>query len=62
MHFQARHLINNYDFQGAQISASDPRRQIDVQIAKRPDDETHPPVEPYVVAKTVLDVRGDDSS
>ena len=47
MHFQARYLIRNYDFQGAQISASDPKRQIDVQIAKRPDDETHPPIEPY---------------
>jgi hypothetical protein len=47
MHFQARYLIKNYDFQGAQISVSDPKRQIDVQIAKRPDDETHPPIEPH---------------
>src|ERR1035438_2707813 len=47
MHFRARYLIRNYDFQVAQISASDPKRQIDVQIAKRSDGEIHPPVEPY---------------
>ncbi len=47
MHFRARYLIRDYDFQGAKISASDPKKRIYVQIAKRSDGETHPPLEPY---------------
>jgi hypothetical protein len=46
MYFRARYIIRDFGFGDAQISVSDPVKQIDVMISKRPGDETHPPQEP----------------
>src|ERR1700674_2906041 len=46
MYFRARYIIRDFQFGDAQISVSDPAKQIDVLISKRPGDETHPPQEP----------------
>jgi hypothetical protein len=46
MYFRVRYIIRDFVFGDAQISVSDPARQIDVLISKRPGDETHPPLEP----------------
>jgi len=46
MHFRARYIIRDFQFGDARINVSDPAKQIDVLISKRPSDETHPPQEP----------------
>jgi hypothetical protein len=45
MYFRACYIIRDFDLGDAQISASDPVKQIDVMISRRPRDETHPPAE-----------------
>jgi hypothetical protein len=52
MHFRVGYIIRNYDFQGAQIVASDPIRRIEVQFTKRPQDETDPRAEPFQAVAT----------
>jgi len=47
MYFRDRYIIRDFQFGEAQISVSDPAKQIDVLISKRPADETHPPQEPH---------------
>src|ERR1700693_5837240 len=46
MYFRVRYIIRDFLLGEAQIIVSDPARQIDVLISKRPGDETHPPLEP----------------
>jgi hypothetical protein len=47
MYFRVRYIIRDFDFGDAQISVSDPARQIDVLISKRSSDDTSaPPAEP----------------
>ena len=45
MYFRACYIVRDFDLGDAQISASDPVKQIDVLISRRPSDETHPPAE-----------------
>src|ERR1700680_93595 len=45
MYFRVRYIIRDFLFGDAQISVSDPAKQIDVLISKRPSDETSPPLE-----------------
>jgi hypothetical protein len=45
MYFRLRYIISNFEFGDAQISVSDPARQINVLISKRTGDETIRPLE-----------------
>jgi hypothetical protein len=47
MYFRSLYIIRDFALGDAQISVSDPARQIDVLIFRRPCDETHPPWEPH---------------
>jgi hypothetical protein len=46
MHFRLRYIIRGFEFGNARINVSDPARQIEIVISKRPADETHPTLEP----------------
>lgn len=45
MYFRVQYIIRDFKFGDAQISVSDPAKQIDVLLSKRPGDETSPPLE-----------------
>jgi hypothetical protein len=46
MYFRLRYIIGDFEFGNAHICVSDPAKQIEVLIFKRPNDETTSPVEP----------------
>lgn len=44
MHFRQKYITAGFEFGDAQINVSDPVKQINVLISKRPKTDTHPPV------------------
>ena len=45
MYFRLRYIIRDFEFGDAEFSVSDPAKQIEVVISKRPADKTRPKLE-----------------